>query len=68
MHAEFQVGDYALVRILPEWYPFGTARKLCARSAGPFKILKQIGSNAYVIDLPPDSGMSSTFNVEDMVV
>ena len=66
-HSEFQVGDYVMVRIRPERYPSGTARKLCARSAGPFKVLKRIGPNAYVIDLPPDSGISSTFNIEDLV-
>ncbi|GFY90942.1 hypothetical protein Acr_07g0011380 [Actinidia rufa] len=51
----------------PERYPSGTARKLCARSAGPFKVLKRIGPNAYVIDLPPESGISSTFNIEDLI-
>ncbi|GFY91156.1 hypothetical protein Acr_07g0013520 [Actinidia rufa] len=65
--AEFQVGDYVMVRIRPERYPSGTARKLCARSAGPFKVLKRIGPNAYVIDLPPESGISSTFNIEDLI-
>ncbi|GFZ09879.1 hypothetical protein Acr_21g0004780 [Actinidia rufa] len=66
-HSEFQVGDYGMVRFRPERYPSNTARKLCARSAGPFKVLKRIGTNAYVIDLPPDSGISSTFNIEDLV-
>ncbi|GFY88904.1 hypothetical protein Acr_06g0008440 [Actinidia rufa] len=66
-HSEFQVGDYVMVRIRPERYPSGTTRKLCARSAGPFKVLKRIGPNAYVIDLPPDFGISSTFNIEDLV-
>ncbi|GFZ14469.1 hypothetical protein Acr_24g0006590 [Actinidia rufa] len=51
----------------PERYPSGTARKLCARNAGPFKVLKRIGPNAYVIDLPPESGISSTFNIEDLI-
>ncbi len=38
-----------------------------ARSARPFKILKRVGPNAYVLDLPPDYGISSTFNTEDLV-
>ncbi|GFY95544.1 AGC (cAMP-dependent, cGMP-dependent and protein kinase C) kinase family protein [Actinidia rufa] len=66
-HSEFQVGDYVMVRICPEWCPSGTARKLCARSAGLFKVLRRIGPNAYVIDLHPNSGISSTFNIEDLV-
>uniref|UniRef100_A0A2N9GJN6 Integrase catalytic domain-containing protein n=1 Tax=Fagus sylvatica TaxID=28930 RepID=A0A2N9GJN6_FAGSY len=48
-------------------FPSGTVKKLQARSAGPFKVLKRIGSNAYVIELPSDYGISSTFNIEDLV-
>uniref|UniRef100_A0A2N9IG07 RNA-directed DNA polymerase n=1 Tax=Fagus sylvatica TaxID=28930 RepID=A0A2N9IG07_FAGSY len=66
-HLEFAVGDYVMIRIRPERFPSGTVKKLQARSAGPFKVLKRIGSNAYVIELPPDYGISSTFNIEDLI-
>ena len=56
-----------MVRIHPERYLSGTIRKLCAYSARPFKVLKWIESNAYVIDLPPDFGIISTFTVEVLV-
>ena len=59
---EFNVGDYVLVQIRPERYPPGIVKKLLARSAGPFKILKKINSNAYVVDLPPDFDISPSFN------
>uniref|UniRef100_A0A2N9HD78 Integrase catalytic domain-containing protein n=1 Tax=Fagus sylvatica TaxID=28930 RepID=A0A2N9HD78_FAGSY len=39
-----------------------------ACSAGPFKILKWVGPNAYLLDLPLDYGISFTFNIEDFVV
>ena len=67
-HAEFQVGDYVMIRIQPEQFPSGTIKKLQARSAiGPFKVLKRMGLNAYAIDLPHDYGISSSFNIEDLV-
>jgi len=63
----FNVGDYMMVWICPEWFPPGTVKKLHARSAGPFQILKKLNDNTYVIDLPQDFGISSTFNIEDLV-
>ncbi|KAL7117671.1 hypothetical protein ACP275_03G087200 [Erythranthe tilingii] len=56
-----------MVRVRPERFPQGIAKKLQARSVGPFKILKRVGSNAYVLELPSDMGISSTFNVEDLI-
>jgi hypothetical protein len=63
----FNIGDYVMIRIRPERRPSGLASKLQARSAGPFKILKQVGPNAYVIDIPSHFGFHHTFNVEDLV-
>ena len=48
-------------------FPSGTVKKLQARSAGPFKVLKRMGPNAYVIDLPHDYGINFSFNIEDLV-
>ena len=56
-----------MIRLNPERFPPGTIKKLHARGAGPFKILKKIGPNAYVLELPPDMGISTTFNVSDLV-
>ena len=56
-----------MIRIRPERFPSGTVKKLQAHSAGPLKVLKRMGPNTYVIDLPHDYGISSFFNIEDLV-
>ena len=56
-HLEFNEGDYVMILIRPERFPPGVVKKLTAHSAGPFKILKKINPNAYVIDLPPSLGL-----------
>ena len=61
----FNVGDY-VGRMRPERFSPGTVKILHVRSAGPFKILKKINSNAYMVDFPSDFGINYTFNVEDL--
>ena len=56
-----------MTQIRPERFPSETVKKLQARNAGPFKVLKRKGPNAYVIDLSHNYGISSSFNVEDLV-
>ena len=56
-----------MVRLKPERFPSGTIKKLHSRSIGPFKIIEKVGPNAYVLELPPDLGISSTFNISDLV-
>ena len=63
----FSVGDLVMVRLRLERYSPGVATKLHARSAGPFSIVRVINENAYVVGIPSDWGMSSTFNVSDLV-
>jgi hypothetical protein len=40
--------------------------KLMSRVAGPFKILAKINDNAYKLELPPEFGVSPTFNISDL--
>ena len=48
-------------------FPSGTFKKLHTRGAGPFKVLKKIRSNAYILELPSDLGINPTFNVSDLI-
>ena len=55
----FQVGDQVMVRLRPERYA-------PALSTGPSRVLPRIGGIAYVVDIPPSWGNSSTFHVMDL--
>jgi hypothetical protein len=37
-----------------------------SRVAGPFKILTKIIDNAYKLELPPELGVSPSFNISDL--
>jgi len=63
---EFQEGDFVMVRICPERFPKQSFKKLHARSMGPYRIIKKLGSNAYLIELPADMHISPIFNVSDL--
>ena len=67
MHLEFNEGDYFMIRIWPKRFLSGTIKKLHTPSASPYKILKKINVNAYVIDLPSNFEISSIFNISDLV-
>jgi hypothetical protein len=40
--------------------------KLMSRAADPFKILAKINDNAYKLELPPEFGVSLSFNILDL--
>ena len=41
-HLEFNEGDYVMIRIRSERFPPGTVKKLTARSASSYKILRKL--------------------------
>ena len=63
----FEVGDYVMVWIRSERLSPRTVKKLHARRAGPFDVIKRIKDNTYVLNLPEDFGISPIFIVEDLV-
>lgn len=56
-----------MIRFHPERYPTRVLQKLHAMSSGPYKVLNKIEPNAYILDILTDLGISSTFNVEDLI-
>ena len=64
---EFNVGDYVMVRIRPKRIPKTFSKKLYVRAMGPYSIIRKMGSNAYLLDLPNDMDISPVFNVEDLL-
>ena len=42
--------------------------KLSRRKFGPFHILKKLGTNAYLLNLPDDVSTSPIFNVADLIL
>ena len=64
---EFNVGEYVMVHIRPERIPKTFSKKLYARVMGPYSIIRKLGSNAYLLDLPNDMDISPVFNVKDFL-
>jgi hypothetical protein len=47
-------------------FPTLCRSKLMPRAAGPFKVLTKINDNAYILDLPAEFGVSTSFKVADL--
>ena len=56
-----------MIRLRPERFPPRIIKKLHAHEAEPFRVIEKVGPNAYVLDLPSDMGISSTFNIIDLL-
>ncbi|GKB56621.1 RNA-directed DNA polymerase [Tanacetum coccineum] len=59
-------GDMVWIHLRKSRFPPGKYAKLKPRADGPFKVLKQIGDNAYKIELPESYEVSDIFNVTNL--
>ena len=57
-----------MIQIRLEQWPLETSHKLQVISARPFKVLQIIESNSYVIKLPLNFDISSTFYMKDVII
>jgi hypothetical protein len=58
--------DLVRLHLRKEWFPDLRKSKLMFRVDGPFKILEKINDNAYKLELPPEFGVSPTFNISEL--
>jgi hypothetical protein len=67
-HKEVKVepGDLVWLHLRKERFLELRNSKLMSRAAGPFKILAKINDNAYKLELPPEFGVSPSFNISDL--
>jgi hypothetical protein len=63
----FEEGDLVWIHLRKDRFPQERNSKLKPRGDGPFKVLKRINDNAYVIDIPTSKYLvSNIFNVADL--
>jgi hypothetical protein len=63
---KLELGDLVWLHLRKEQFPELRKSKLMSRAAGPFKILAKINDNAYKLELPPEFGVSPSFNISDL--
>jgi hypothetical protein len=63
---KLELGDLVWLHLRKDRFSDLRKSKLIPRADGPFKIIKKINDNAYKLDLPPEFGVSPTFNISDL--
>jgi hypothetical protein len=60
---DFEPSDLVWLDLRKEQFSDLRKSKLMPRDDSPFKVLKKINENTYMLDLPADFGISLTFNI-----
>jgi hypothetical protein len=63
---KLELDDLVWLHLRKERFPELRKSKLMSCTAGPFKILAKINDNAYKLELPPEFGVSPSFNISDL--
>jgi hypothetical protein len=63
---KLEPGDLVWLHLKKDRFPNLRKSKLMPRADGPFKIIEKINHNAYKLELPPEFGVSPTFNISDL--
>jgi hypothetical protein len=63
---KLEPGDLVWLHLRKDRFPELRKSKLMPTTDGPFKIIEKINDNAYKLELPPEFGVSPTFNISDL--
>jgi hypothetical protein len=63
---KLEPGDLVWPHLRKERFSELRKSKLMSRAAGPFKNLAKINDNADKLELPPEFGVSPSFNISDL--
>ena len=66
MFLNIEPGDLVWLHLRKDRFSELRKSKLMPRAAGPYKIIEKINDNAYKLELPPEFGVSPTFNIADL--